>query len=257
MQTMTSYAPGNFCWFELVTSDQNAAKDFYAKVFGWKAEDSPMGPDAFYTILNVDGKNVGALYGMDPEQKKRGVPPHWNLYISVASADDMTKKAESLGAKIIMAPFDVMDFGRMSVIQDPTGGMFCTWEAKKHTGAGLYGEIGTFCWTELYTNDPNKAKDFYTKLFGWEIGGDPNYTEWKNAGKSIGGMMKIQKEWGEVPPHWMSYVLVKNCDETSAKITSLGGKLYVGPQDIENVGRFAVGDDPQGAGFAIYEMKTK
>src|SRR5580765_3866885 len=109
MPTMTSYAPGNFCWFELVTSDQNAAKDFYTNVFGWKAEDSPMGPDAFYTTLTIDGKSVGALYGMDAEQKKRGVPPHWNLYIAVASVDETTKKAESLGAKIIMAPFDVMD----------------------------------------------------------------------------------------------------------------------------------------------------
>jgi len=257
MATMTSYAPGNFCWFELVTSDQNAAKDFSNKLFGWKADDTPMGPDSFYTMLSIDGKNIGALYGMDNEQKKRGIPPHWNLYTSTGSADETTKKAESLGAKILMAPFDVMDVGRMSIIQDPTGGMFCTWEAKKHIGAALYGEIGAFCWSELYTNNPDAAKDFYSKLFGWEIGGDVNYTEWKNDGKAIGGMMKIRAEWGEVPPHWISYVLVSNCDEVAAKLTSLGGKIYVGPQDIENMGRFAVAEDPQGAELAIYQQKTK
>jgi predicted enzyme related to lactoylglutathione lyase len=254
---MTSFAPGNFCWFELVTSDQNAAKDFYTNLFGWTAEDSPMGPDEVYTMLSHDGKNVGALYGMNAQQKERGVPPHWNLYISSDNVDETTKKAESLGAKAIMQPFDVMEFGRMSLIQDPSGAMFCLWQAKSHHGAGLYGDPGSFCWSELYTKDPAASKDFYTQLLGWSTGGDEYYTEWKNADKSIGGMMNIQKEWGEVPPHWMSYVLVNNCDETIAKAKSLGAKVFVEPQDIPNMGRFAIFDDPQGAGIAIYQMAQK
>lgn len=257
MPTMTSYAPGNFCWFELATNDQNTAKDFYSKVFGWGMDDQPMGPDQYYTMLNVGGKSVGALYGMDKAQLDRGVPPHWNIYMSVASADDTTTKAKSLGGKALAEPFDVMDVGRMSIIEDPTGASFCIWEARKHTGAQLIGEPSSFCWWELNTKDTAKAKAFYTALFGWTTGGDPNYTEWKNGSETMGGMMEIKPEWGPVPPNWLSYILVTDCDATAAKIKGSGGSVMMGPQDIENMGRFAVAADPQHGTFAIYQRKAK
>ncbi len=250
---MTSYAPGNFTWFELATSDQNAAKAFYSNVFGWGISDNPMGPDMVYTTLEKDGKSVGALYGMDKAQLDRGVPSHWNIYISTPDVAATTKKAESLGATAIMQPFDVMDFGKMSVIQDPTGAMIAFWQAGTHNGAQLIGETGSFCWFELNTKDTAKATEFYTSLLGWTTGGDPNYTEWKNGGESIGGMMEIKPEWGPVPPNWLAYVLVENCDDTAAKIKELGGSIMMGPQDIPGMGRFAVCADPQHAVFAIYQ----
>ncbi len=254
---MTSHAPGNFSWFELVTSDQNAAKEFYSKLFGWEISDNPMGPDMVYTTMKKDGKSVGALYGMDKAQLERGVPPHWNVYISSDNADDTTKKSASLGGTALMEPFDVMEFGRMSMIQDPTGAVFGIWQSKQHTGAQLIGEVGSFCWWELNTKDTAKAKDFYTKLFGWTTGGDANYTEWKNSSDTIGGMIEIKPEWGPVPPNWLSYVLVDNCDVTAAKIKELSGSVMMGPQDIENMGRFAVVSDPQKAVFAIYQRQAK
>lgn len=249
---MTSYAPGNFCWFELATSDQNAAKSFYKSVFGWEPNDVPMGPDQFYTMLMKGAADVGALYGMDAAQLANGVPPHWNMYVAVASCDESTAKAKSLGATVMMEPFDVMEHGRMSIIKDPTGAMLCLWEGRGHKGAGVIGEIGAFCWFEIYTNDTEAAKSFYTKLFGWSVGGDANYTEWKVGDQSIGGMMKIQAEWGNVPPHWMGYVMVRNCEETVAKVKELGGKIMVEPMDVPGMGRFALCDDPQNAGFAIF-----
>jgi predicted enzyme related to lactoylglutathione lyase len=254
---MTSYAPGNFCWCELITSDQNASKDFYSKVFGWEPEDSPMGPDVFYTMLKSGGKTVGALYGMDAEQQKRNVPPHWNLYIYTDNVDELTKKAESLGGKVTMQPFDVMDIGRMSAIEDPTGAIFFPWQAKKFSGAELAGEANSFCWWELNTKEPEKAKEFYTKLFGWTTGGDANYTEWKNNGESIGGMMEIQPEWGPVPTNWLCYIMVDNCDTIAAKIKELDGHVMMEPDDIPNMGRFAVVADPQRAAFALYQPMRK
>lgn len=251
---MTSYAPGSFCWFELATNDAAAAKSFYSNIFGWQSHDSPMGDGSVYTMLMKDGADVGALYGLDKTQLERGVPPHWNLYVSVENVDESTAKAKSLGGKAIMEPFDVMEHGRMSVIQDPTGAMLCLWQPRGHKGAGVIGENNAFCWYELYTNDPEAAKTFYTQLFGWGIGGDANYTEWKNGDVAMGGMMKIMPEWGNVPPHWIGYVMVDDCDATVAKIKANGGKLFVEPMDIPNMGRFAVGDDPQGAGFAVFAL---
>ncbi len=252
MPDVTSFSPGNFCWCELVTSDQNAAKSFYTQLFGWTADDQEIGPDQFYTMLQLHGKNVGALYGMSAEQMQR-LHSRWNLYVSVMSADESAKKAESLGAKIVMQPFDVMDVGRMATIQDPAGATIMLWQAKQHHGASVIDEPGALCWYELNVHDTEKAKEFYTSLFGWKAGGSAEYVEWINGDKHIGGMMQIKPQWGEVPPSWMAYVMVSNCDETAEKAESLGGKLLTGPDDIPNMGRFAIIKDPQGAVIAIYQ----
>lgn len=254
MPEVTSFTPGDFCWFELATTDQNGAKQFYSNLFGWTPNDMPMGPDAVYTMLEKNGKQVGALYGMGPD--KAGMPPHWSLYIATDDVDASAKRAEELGARVIVPPFDVMDVGRMAGIQDPTGAVFMMWQAKR-PGGMILDEENSFCWYELQTNDPDRAKDFYTKLFGWEAGGSPEYTEWKKGGKSIGGMMKIQPEWGPVPPNWSAYVMVNSADAIAERAKSLGGNVIMGPADIPGTGRFAVLADPQGAVIAAYEPLKK
>jgi predicted enzyme related to lactoylglutathione lyase len=253
MSVITSFKPGEFSWCELATTDQNAAKAFYSKLFGWEIEDQPMGPDQVYTMLRLKGEHAAALYGMDQAQRDRGVPPHWNVYVSVVSADESAGKAKSLGGKLIMEPFDVMDVGRMTIVQDPEGAIINLWEAKKHKGAGILNEPNAFCWYELYVNDIEKAKAFYSGLLGWGIGGGAEYTEWKLDGQSVGGMMQIQKDWGAVPPHWMPYVMVTNCDETAEKVKNLGATIMVPPTAIPGMGRFAMFDDQQGAGLGIYQ----
>jgi predicted enzyme related to lactoylglutathione lyase len=255
MPEMTSYTPGMFCWDELATSNHAGAKEFYKNVFGWNANDSEYGPGNFYTTFELDGKGVAGGYGMDQAQLDRGIPPHWNVYVAVASADEATAKAKSLGANVMMEPFDVMEHGRMSVVMDPTGAAICLWQGNKHIGAQLMGNNSSFCWWELNTKDVEAAKKFYTALFGWEAGGDPNYTEWKQNGVSIGGMMQIQPEWGPVPPNWMPYVAVADADGTVEKIKANGGSIMMGPQDIPNMGRFAVCADGQRAPFAIFQSK--
>jgi len=259
MPEVTSHAPGSFCWMELNTSDPEAAKTFYKGLFSWDSEDMPAGPDMVYTMLRIKGLEVGALCGLQPEQKAHGVPPHWMTYISVASADDSAEKAASLGGKVMAPPFDVMDVGRMAIIQDPQGAMFCLWQAKAHIGQRLVGENGTFGWDELWTTDRKAAAAFYSGLFGWgtkegDMGAMGVYTEWQNGGQSIGGMMEIAPQMGPVPPNWLPYFMVEDCDATTAKATSTGGKAMVPPTDIPNVGRFSVLQDPQGATFAVIKL---
>jgi predicted enzyme related to lactoylglutathione lyase len=265
MPEVTSFAPGNFCWAELVTSDANSAKEFYTKLFGWTANDQPMGPDQFYTMLQLGGKNVGALYGMNAEQLGRGVPVHWNLYVSVESADQSANKAASLGASITMPPFDVMDAGRMAAIHDPGGAPIMLWQAKNHHGASVTDEPGAFCWYELTVNDTDAAKSFYNGLFGWEAGGhahdgdtDHAYIEFTLGKQHIAGMMKILPEWGNVPPAWTGYINVANCDETARNCSALGGKVLTAPTDIpEATGRFAILQDPQSAVIGLYQSNRK
>ena len=254
MATMNGIAPGHFCWVELGTSDQAAAKTFYSSLFGWTPDDQPMGPGSVYTLLKHGGRDAGALHGLRPDQK--GVPPHWMIYVAVASADDAAKKAASLGAKTIVPPFDVMDHGRMAVFEDPTGAHFSIWEARKNKGLGVVDEAGAFCWGELATRDPAKAEAFYRGLFGWGTKGDPKsgYTEWTHGGQSIGGMMPIAPEWGDMPPNWGVYFQVDNCDAAVAQAKSLGARAFVEPKDIPGTGRFALLADPQGATFSVVTL---
>ena len=160
-----------------------------------------------------------------------------------------------------MAPFDVMDVGRMAVIQDPQGAVVAVWQARKHVGAGVLDEPGALCWTELMTTDTNAASRFYTGLFGWTAEAMPMgpaaYTLFKRGEKSAGGMMAIAPEMGPMPPSWLGYFAVVDCDESVAKAIMLGGKVAVSPTDVPGVGRFSVLHDPQGATFAIVGQEKR
>ncbi|MEB3211352.1 MAG: VOC family protein [Leptolyngbyaceae bacterium] len=259
MAEFNEYLPGTFCWVDLATTDAEAAKGFYTALFGWSATDVPAGDAGIYTMLQKNGKDVCALYQMNPEFQPPGTPPHWLSYVSVSNIDDSTAKAEVLGGKVLQSPCDVMESGRMSLIQDPTGAPVALWQPKQHIGARLANEPSTFCWNELHTTDVSEATAFYNGLFGWTtdkstnaVGGD--YFTFHAGDREMGGMMEIQPDWGEVPPNWVVYFSVENCDATVEQAKTLGGTLEMAPMDIPDVGRFAILQDPQGAYFTIIQM---
>jgi len=254
----SSHVPGTFSWAELATTDQKAAVAFYRALFGLDVNDQPLGGDEVYTMFTLRGQEVAAGHTMRPEERQHGTPPHWNLYVTVASVDESVKKAESLGATVLAPPFDVMDVGRMAVLQDPAGAVLELWEAKKHIGAKILNEPGALCWSELTTRDTTRAESFYTSLFGWTAkhaapGSPMEYTEFHNQGKPGIGMMAMPAQVpAQVPSYWMPYFQVADCDASANTAKQLGAKSMVGPQDIPGTGRFAILSDPQGAMFAVY-----
>jgi predicted enzyme related to lactoylglutathione lyase len=253
-----NYKHGSFSWVDAVTTDQSAGKQFYQELFGWDVEDVDVGDGAFYSMFSKNGKHVAALSQLSEDMKSQGVPPHWNSYITVDSADDIATKAKELGATVMMEPFDVFDAGRMTFIMDIQQAPFAIWQPKDHIGSVLVNEPNTFCWNELASKDVKQSIEFYTTLFGWtteqmETANGP-YQVIKNGEDFNGGMMQITEAWGDVPPHWSVYFAVEDCDASCEKIKSLGGKVVHGPFDAENVGRIAVVADPQGAGFMIMKL---
>jgi predicted enzyme related to lactoylglutathione lyase len=258
MQEAPEYKPGTFCWVELGTSDSEAAKSFYGQLFGWDYVDNPMGEHGYYTMLKVDGKDIGGLYKLMPDMVEQGIPPHWLSYVYVTSADEAVEKAKSEGATIMNGPFDVFTAGRMAVVKDPTGAVFAVWQANENRGAGIYNVPNSFCWNELGTLDTQKAGQFYSNVFGWSkevISESPvEYTMFKNGDRSAGGMYKITPEMGPIPPHWLVYFAVDDCDAKVQKATELGAQVMRPAEDIPGIGRFAILIDPQGAAFAIIKL---
>jgi predicted enzyme related to lactoylglutathione lyase len=254
MATRTEYQHGEFSWVTLSTSDTAAAKRFYGGLFGWQFNDMPAGEGQTYTFWELNGKSVGGLSALTREMGN--VPPHWMPFINVRSADDIAKRTAQNGGKVLHGPADVLDVGRMGAVADPTGGRVAIWEPKRHKGAAVVGETGAMCWNELMTPDIDVAGRFYRTVFDWssdlvDTSEDSSYTIFKAGTTMIGGMMARPQRLRDVPPNWLTYFGVADCDKSAAKTTEFGGTVLQPPTDIPGIGRFAVCRDGQGAVFAI------
>lgn len=254
MTEYTKHEEGTFSWADLATTDLDSAIALYTDLFGWEVakEDIPSG--GVYAMFRQNGKDVAAASDQQEQEKAQGVPPHWNVYVTVADAEQTAKQAESLGGTIVAPAFDVMEYGRMSVIADPTGAMFCAWEPKANIGAQLLGEEGALSWVELLTNDTDKAGRFYAELFGYELspfGPEGTYTVFKKGETQIAGMMTAPMEG--IPNYWGIYFTCGNVDTVADKVKRAGGQAMMEPTDMPEVGRLAVLADPQGAAFGVIQ----
>lgn len=251
MGIRSEYAPGTFSWVDLATSDTEGAKRFYADLFGWETDDLPAGEGVVYTMCRIGDSNVAAIAELMQDQREMGIPPHWNNYVTVDDVDATTERAGELGATVMAPPFDVMDAGRMSVLQDPTGAFLMLWQAGENIGADLVNEPGSLTWNDLNTPDPDRAQEFYGALFGWsfeKVPGDFDYWVIRNGERTNGGMLRFE----DGPPFWLPYFAVENVDDSAAKADATGGGKHAGPMTVPN-GRISVLNDPAGAVFAVYE----
>lgn len=253
MGTRKTYTPGTFSWTDLTTTDQDAAKTFYSALFGWTYDDSPVGDGVVYSMAVLDGIPVAAISPQPQQQREAGVPPAWNSYVTVQSADDTLARARELGATVHADAFDVMEAGRMAVIQDPQGAFFEVWEPKQHIGAGLVNAHGALCWNELGTPEIEIAAKFYGDLLGWTTSpmeGDMPYLIVKTtADRSNGGIRPPMPEG--TPPFWLVYFATIDLDATLAQVSEHGGNVLMGNTNI-GIAHIAIAQDPQGAVFALY-----
>ena len=167
-------------------------------------EDRPIGPDAVYTMFHLDGKSVAALYQQEPS--RGALPPHWLSYISVDAAPTIARRAAELGGSVLMDAFDVLDVGRMAVIQDPGGAVVALWEPKRHIGAGVVGEPNTLCWNELVPppigrRPGGSSQSCSAGAATTQRLGDIAYTMFMRGGTAaVGGMMQIGPDGGRCRP---------------------------------------------------------
>jgi predicted enzyme related to lactoylglutathione lyase len=201
MPTVTGYAQGAPSWADLATSDEQGALSFYSQLFGWtdEAEEIPDG-GGFYHLQKLGDDVVVGISQQQPDEAAQGVPPHWNTYLAVEDVDATAAEVKNAGGAVIAEPMDVMDAGRMAVLQDPTGGMVALWQPGSHFGSTLRGEPGTIGWQELITTDPDRAASFLQTLLGVEIakedmGETGSYTLIHAGGDDAGGSTRSRLRW--------------------------------------------------------------
>jgi len=244
-------------WVDLSSQDAAGSRDFYSKLFGWKVDVNPDPQYGGYAMAKIGGKDVA---GIGPHQMP-DAPSAWTVYIGTADAADSARKAKAAGGNVIVEPMQVGPQGVMAIIQDPSGAMIGVWQPKQMAGSQVMGEANSYGWAELNSRGVDKAKPFYTKLFGWgekksEMAEGQEYTEFLAGGESIAGGMEMNPMVPkEVPSYWLVYFNVSDVDKAHQKATQLGAKSMLEPQDFPG-GRFAILSDPQGAAFGLLKMKS-
>ena len=243
------YEHGTFSWTDLSTPDAQGSKRFYGALFGWDFEDNPIPDDGVYVMARIGGRAAAAMFETTDRH------PAWASYVTVDDLDGTTAAARDLGANVFAEPFDVMDVGRMSTIQDPTGAVFCLWEPKTSIGAEIVNGPGALSLNQLNTSDPGAAERFYGDLLGWRFDsvGDSDNPYWGIfRGDSLNGGMMPLPAGAPMPSHWLVYFGSDDVDASAERISSAGGTLMVEPMDVPPSGRILVAQDPQGAIFALF-----
>lgn len=251
MPKVESYRQGTPCYVELMAPDAPAAAAFYADVLGWTIEDTEVPEFGTYHSGKLDADHVAGISPQMPDLA--GHPAFWGVYLAVDDVDATTAKVEAAGGKVDAEPFDVMDMGRMSAIQDPTGARVNLWQAASSIGTERVNEPGTPTWNEVVTPEVDKAAAFYAAVLGMgsesQPMGDQSYTSLTDVdGRVVGGTMAPQ--FDGVPPHWNVYFKVADVDATVSKVEELGGKVVVPAFDVP-IGRIGFVSDPQGALFGL------
>ncbi len=259
MTEMTAYKPGTPCWVDLASPDLEKSIEFYGALFGWDVpEQENSEQTGGYRLAALGGKSAAGLM----PQMQEGQPTVWSGYVSVEDADATAAAVREAGGAVIAEPMDVMDLGRMAVFSDPEGAVFGIWQPGIFAGAQIVNEPNSYSWNELNTRDPDGARSFYTKVFGWDanevdMGEGGTYTTWRHPERSededsVGGMLDIRgRAPDEVPAHWLVYFTVDDRDATLAKAKSSGAEEVL-TMDLP-MGRLAILRDPHGASFGIFE----
>ena len=241
---------GKFVWHDLMSADVEKSTRFYGELFNWSIKKEDSGP---YTLIKSGEEHVGGILPLPMPN----MPPHWIGYVSVPSVDKACAQAKDWNGKVIAPKMEIPNVGTFAVIGDPQGGVSAPFTSSHGDTPEREGKppVGVFCWDELYTPDPDNAAAFYSQVYEWsresmEMPGMGTYHIYKRGEKNAGGMLKPPPGTPNVG-HWLSYVAVANCDETTARVTKLGGQVLMPGMDVPNVGRFAVLRDNGGAVFGV------
>lgn len=245
--------PSKFVWYELMTSDVDAAEHFYKTVVGWNSE-AWDGGEMHYVIMKAGDASVAGVMAIPKEAE--GMRPAWLGYLYAADVDAATESVRKAGGKVFREPDDIPDVGRFSVVADPQGAVFMLFTPKGEGSSPAApmtpGHIG---WHELLATDWQSAFDFYASQFRWtkgdaiDMGPMGTYQLFEAGGNAIGGMMTKPPQ---IPaPYWLYYFNVSDIDAATERVTQNKGQVVMGPIEVPGGAWITQCTDPQGALFAL------
>lgn len=249
-----------FIWYELLTTDADAAQRFYGDLLGWTVQPGAQPGMDYRMITAPDGEGIGGVLQLTDDMKEGGARPVWLGYLSVADVDATVKAIEAQGGRTQMPPM-TMHVGRIAMIADPQGAPIYVMTPAPPAGqpdakstAFSRTAIGHCAWNELAAADPKAAFAFYSRQFGFLDGGSMpmgeagDYQFLNDADGMIGA---VTKTVANRPPMWLFYFRVADIAAAKKKVEAGGGAVMHGPTEVPGGDRIIIGADPQGATFAI------
>jgi uncharacterized protein len=245
---------GHFVWYELITTNVEAAKAFYTRVIGWGIRDaSTLGRT--YILFTAEDAVVSGLMDLPDSASKTGGTPFWIGYVGIDDVDAAADRIKRLGGAVHIPPTDIPDVGRFSVFADPQQATLALLEASRpgHEMSAMDapGRIG---WHELFAADREQAMAFHGELFGWQradsqINEMGTYQQFSAGGQAIGGM--LTKPPAMPAAFWLYYFNVDNIDAAAQRVGAAGGQILAGPFEVPGGSWIVQCTDPQGAMFAL------
>jgi len=252
---------GRFVWYELMTTDMEGAKAFYANVVGWGARGASM-PGLAYSLFTFGESPVAGVMSLPQHASRTGVTPHWIGYVGVDDVDAAVSRTKELGGAVYVPPSDVPGVSRFSVVADPQMATLALVKGRKSGQAqsaqlGAPGRVG---WHELLAADWEKAFAFYGELFGWQkadkhIGAMGAYQGFSAGGETIGGM--FTKPATLPLPFWLYYFNIDDILAAAKRVEAGGGQILYGPTTVPGGALIVHCTDPQGAIFALLDKGNR
>lgn len=246
-----------FFYTELSTADKARAGRFYGRLLGWELNPEPLLRAIEYTLFTLQGSVVAGAYPLLEFQRRRSDASRWLSYVFVADGEETAKRARELGASVLAGPLDVLDLGRLTILEDPLGTRFGTWQAGRlGVDFQLRDQPGCASWFEHVSAEPERAAAFYADLFGWTRrplaapAGQRVLLELHGA--PVAGCSTAPGALEKLAPEWLAFFQVKDCAESCGKAANLNGKVLLGPGGT-SLGPVAVIRDPDGASFGLTE----
>ncbi len=246
--------PGCFAWYELITTDVEAAAAFYGSVVGWGTQDAST-PDLPYRLFTAGKARICGFMNLPEEGRKMGAWPRWVGYVCVRDVAVTADRIRRLGGAVHVPPTNT-NIGLISVVADSQTATFALVSGLKlgQQQPAESGKLGRVGWHELLATDREKAFAFYSDIFGWQdadAGMSPpdNYQFFSAGGQTIGGMFTKRPE--DPIPFWLLYFNVEDIDAAAERVKAGGGQVFQGPLELPGGVWIARCKDPQGAAFAL------
>lgn len=245
-----------FVWHDLITTDVDSARAFYARVLGWKMQSFPGTKD--YTVVSAGSVGVGGITPIPVQAQARGAPPCWQGYVAVPDVDACVRRIEAHGGRLIDPAQDIPGVGRYALVADLHGAVFIVFrpnsdETRAPGADRLQGTVG---WNELHADRAQDAMRWYGDVFGWtqareiDMGPMGMYRLFQTGGdEPAGGMMDRMP--GLPTPFWTYYFNVDALDAAMERVADAGGRVLHGPEEVPGPMFIANCQDPQGAWFSL------